>query len=89
MCTCKFVRVCSHIKNPKNMRPSQIIGPERDIGEDAAPPTCYPSKEAKKKRSGPPGACRKQEADLIDLDLRHWLPVSFHTAIFPLPPPTP
>lgn len=69
--TCMFVRVYIHIKNPKNKRPAQIPGPERGIGEDAAPPTYYPGKKAKTKRRGLPGACGRQEADLVDLDLRH------------------
>lgn len=67
--------------------PSQIPGPERGIGEDAAPPTCYPGKEARKERRGLPGELRKQqEVDLADLDLRHQVSQVLST-LPPLPHP--
>lgn len=82
VCGCVYVGVYMHIHIP-----SQIPGPERGIGEDAAPPTCYPGKEARKERRGLPGELRKQqEVDLADLDLRHQVSQVLST-LPPLPHP--
>lgn len=78
VCVCTYACVYTHIQIP-----SQSPGPERSIGEDAAPPTCYPGKEAKKERRGLPRAFRKQEVDLVDFDSRHQASSILST----LPPP--